>query len=308
MYSIATLENTAALFAVILAAGFVVGKAKLLTKDSKSGMTNLVLYVTLPCTIVNSFRVDYDPSLLRGLVMTLVVAGISQALGQAASVAFFRRLPFERRSVFRYGMIVCNSAFFGLSVISALFGSVALPFAAIYLIPQRFAMWLLGVPVFSKSAQNRGKMVFQAIVHPSMIAVYIGMFIMVTRSGLPAAIISPISAIGACTMPIAMLLVGSILAEITPAMLIDRQIYFYCFLRLVLIPGIIFLVCLLLGLDVGIIRICVLMAGMPAATTASLLALRYGADERLGSTIITISTILFFAMLPAWMALFSLVA
>ena len=308
MYSPIALENTAAMFAIILAAGFVVGKTKLITKESKSSMTNLVLYVTLPCTIVNSFRVDYDPSLLHGLAMTLLVACISQGIGQAASVIFFRRLPFERRSVFRYGMIVCNSAFFGLSVISALFGSVALPFAAIYLIPQRFAMWLLGVPVFSKSVENRRKMVFQAIVHPSMIAVYAGLFIMVTRTELPDAVIGPISAVAACTMPIAMLLVGSILAEITPAMLIDRQIYFYCFLRLALIPGIIFLVCLLLGLDVGIIRICVLMAGMPAATTASLLAIRYGADERLGSTIITVSTVLFFAMLPAWMALFTLAA
>ena len=120
LLSATVLENTAAMFALILAAGFVAGKAKLLSKASQNGMTNLVLYVTLPCTIVNSFRVDYDPSLLHGLVMALLAAGISQAIGQTMSVVFFRRQPFERRSVFRYGMIVTNSGFFGISVISAL--------------------------------------------------------------------------------------------------------------------------------------------------------------------------------------------
>lgn len=308
MYSITVLENTAAMFSLILAAGFVAGKAKLLTKAGQDGITNLVLYVTLPCTIFNSFSGDYNPSLLHGLVMTFLAACISQAIGQAASIIFFRRLPFERRSIFRYGMIVCNSGFFGMSVISALFGSPALPFAAIYLIPQRFAMWLLGVPVFSRDTKNYYAMIARTIVHPNMIAVYAGILIMITQTHLPTAVTSPISAIAACTMPLSMLLVGSILAEITPAMLIDKQIYFYSFLRLVLIPGIMFLVCLLLGIDAGIIRICVLMAGMPCGTTASLLALRYGADERLGSATITISTILFFALLPAWMSLFSLIA
>jgi len=307
MYSTEELGNVAILFALILAAGFVAGKAGLLAKASKTGLTDLILYVTLPCTIVNSFKVDYEPSLLRGFAFTLLVACISQAIGQAASLIFFRKQPFERRSVLRYGLIVCNSSFFGLSVISAALHNAALPFAAIYLIPQRFAMWLLGVPVFSNNNQNRLAAVAKTIVHPSMIAVYAGLLLLLTHTKIPAAIALPIGAIGGCTMPLSMLLVGSIISEIKPAMLIDRYIYFYCLLRVVCIPGLIFICCLLLGVNGAPFHVSVLMAGMPAATTTTLLALRYGADEHLGSALLISSTVFFFVMLPVWMALFSLV-
>jgi len=304
------LENTGLLFALILAAGFAIGKAKLLSKETKSGLTNLVLYVTLPCTVISSFDVSYHPSLVRGLLFTLLFAIVSQTAGQIFSLVFFRRQPQGQRSVLRYGLIVANSAFFGIPVLSALFGSSALPFGAVFLIPQRIAMWTLGVPCFTNDSdkENRRKMVAKTFVHPAMIAIYLGLLLLFTELSLPATIAKPIDAIAACTMPLTMMLVGSILTELRLHTLANAQIYLYCAVRLVIMPGLVFLVCLLAGQTGMVLQVCVLMAGMPAATTTSLLALRYGADELLGSTLVTISTIFFFCMLPVWFSLFSLVA
>jgi len=307
MYSTEELGSIAIMFVLILAAGFVVGKTGLLTKASKSGMTDLILYVTLPCTIVNSFKIAYDPSLLHGFAVTLLIAAISQGIGQVASLTLFRKQPFERRSVFRYGFIVCNSAFFGLSVISAVLHSAALPFAAVYLIPQRIAMWLLGVPVFSNAPQNKLAAVAKTLVHPSMIALYAGITLLLTQVAIPDSIMAPISAIGGCTMPLSMILVGSILAEVNLTMLLDKHIYLYCAMRTIAIPGIIFIICLIFGISGAPFHVSVMMAGMPAATTTSLMALRYGADDRLGSALITFSTVFFFVMLPVWLSLFALV-
>jgi predicted permease len=289
------------MFALILVAGFIAGKCRILTKPSQIGLTNLVLYITLPCTIVDSFKVDYDPKLIIGMGITLLIALIAQAVNQVVSVVFFRRQPRERRSVLRYGMIVCNSGFIGMSVISALLGGTALSYAAIYLIPQRFAMWTLGISAFTKDKQ--GNALAKTLIHPAMIAVYIGMAFLLLPVDIPPIILGPLAVIGDCTMPIAMLLVGSILTETKLSMLLDRQIYFYCFLRLILIPGIIFIGCMVFQISHEITQVCVLMAGMPAATTTSLLALRYDSDEKLGSTIVVISTIFFFALLPLWMFL-----
>jgi len=301
------LGNTGALFAIILAVGFVVGKMGFLSKATQTGLTNIVIYVTLPCTIINSFQVSYDPALIRNLGLTLFVAVCSQAIGQAASVIFFRKQPHEQRSVLRYGMIVCNSGFFGLPVLYAVFGSLALPYGAIYLIPQRFAMWLLGVPLFDKDSQKKKSAVAKTFVHPAMIAVYVGLALMIVQKSLPTAINTPVVALASCTMPLAMMLVGSILVDIKPSMLLDKNIYFYCLIRSALIPALVFLLCLLLGFGGTVLHVSVLMAGMPAAVTTSLLALRYGADERLGSALIVISTITFFIMLPVWLAIFPLV-
>jgi len=299
-----SLGNTAALFALVLLAGFIAGKCKILKDASKTGLTNLILFVTLPCTIVDSFKAHYEPSLLKGLIITLVIALVSQAIGQLASIAFFRKQPQEKRSVLRYGFIVCNSGFFGMSVIAALFGAPALSIGAIYLIPQRFAMWILGVPVFTAAKQKHAML--KTLIHPCMIAVYLGLALMIFGVPVPVAISAPIDAIGSCTMPLSMLLVGSILSETKLKNLLEPNIYIYCLVRLAVIPGIIFLGCMLLGVDADIMEVCVLMAGMPAAATTGLLALAYGADEKLGTSLIVTSTIFFFLLLPLWMLLFGL--
>ncbi|MDR2486996.1 MAG: AEC family transporter, partial [Clostridiales Family XIII bacterium] len=123
---------------------------------------------------------------------------------------------------------------------------------------------------------------------------------------LPAALARPIGTIGDCTMPLSMMLVGSILSETRLSVLLDRQLYLFCLVRLILLPGVVFAGCLAFGVTRDIAQVCILMAGMPAATTASLLALRYGADEKLGSASMALTTILFFLLLPAWAALFRL--
>jgi predicted permease len=299
---IISIGNTAALFALVLFAGFIAGKFKILEDKGKASMTNLVLFVTLPCTIVDSFKIDYDSSLLKAFGITLAIALAAQAVAQLASVVLFRKQPREKRSVLRYGLIVCNSGFFGMSVISALFGGFALSIGAIYLIPQRFAMWILGIPVFTNRKQRHA--LLRTFIHPCMIAVYIGLALMVFRIPVPSAIADPIDAIGGCTMPLSMLLVGSILSETKLKNLLDPNIFFYCLVRLAVLPGIVFLGCLLIGIDAGIMQVCVLMAGMPAAATTGLLSLAYGADEKLGTSIIVTSTIFFFLLLPGWIALF----
>ncbi|MDR1068804.1 MAG: AEC family transporter [Clostridiales Family XIII bacterium] len=301
---LASLGNTAALFLLVLLAGFVAGKCKILRDEGKAGMTNLVLFVTLPCTIVDSFKIDYESSLLAGMAITFAIALAAQTLGQLASVALFRKQPWEKRSVLRYGLIVCNSGFFGMSVMAALFGGSALSLGAVYLIPQRFAMWVLGMPVFTDRKQKYA--LLKTFVHPCMIAVYLGLILMLFSIRLPAAVAAPLDAIGGCTMPLAMLLVGSILSETKLKNLLDPNIYFYCLVRLVVIPGIVFLGCLLIGIDADIMRVCVLMAGMPAAATTGLLSLVYGADEKLGTATIVTSTAFFFLLMPAWLTLFSL--
>jgi len=301
------LANTGILFALILAAGFIAGKAGLLPKASQTGLTNIILCVTMPCTILNSFFAEYDLALLKSLVFVLLVATCTQGIGFATSLVFFRKQPHERNSVLRFGLIVCNCGFFGIPVLATVLGSSVLPLGSIFLIPQRFAMWLLGIPAYLGSKQKLSSVLVQTFLHPCMIAVYAGLSVMLTSVSLPAAITTSVSTLGLCTMPLAMLLVGSIFIEIKPSMLLEKNIYFYCLIRLVLIPGLVFLLCLLLGFGGDILRVSVLMAGMPAAAMTSLLAVRYDADERLASSLIVISTLLFFAMLPVWMTLFSFV-
>jgi predicted permease len=290
------------MFVLILAAGFIAGKCKVLTKPAQSGLTNLILYVTLPCAIVDSFRVAYSPSMLISMGITVLIAVFVQAFSQLLSVVLYRKQPPARRSIFRYGTIVCNSTFFGLAVIASLFGGVSLSYGAVYLIPQRIAMWTLGVAVFTKDKQRHA--LAKTLIHPAMIAVYIGLVFLLFPIDLPQIVAGPLVVLGDCTMPLSMLIVGSILSETKLSMMRDKHIFGYSFIRLIVIPGVTFLVCMVFHVSREVMQVCVLIAGMPAGTMTSLLALRYDGDEKLASTIIVISLILFFILLPGWLFLF----
>jgi predicted permease len=291
--------GTLLLLVLILLAGLIAGKCRLIWREGQSGITNLVLYITLPCSIVESFRLDFEPALLAKWGMTLLVATAVMGVNQAFSHLLFRSQGPERRSVFRYATIVSNSGMLGMSTVSALFGSALLSYGALYLIPQRIAMWTTGVAAFTRERQKGA--LRKTLVHPCMIAVYIGLSFLALGIRLPEEVENAASVIGGCTMPLAMMLVGSILAEIRASMLLDRTIFFYCAFRLIIIPGVVLLICLALHTDMAITRVSVLMTAMPAGATTSLLALRYGADERLASALVVVSTILFLAVLPLWM-------
>ncbi|MDR2486909.1 MAG: AEC family transporter, partial [Clostridiales Family XIII bacterium] len=177
------LGQTAAFFAIILLAGFIAGRFDLLSKPARSGLTNLILFVTLPCTIVGSFDVAYDPRMLGTMGLTLLIAVLALVVAQLASMVFFRKLPRERRSVLRYSLIVCNSGFFGMSIVAALFGGPALSLGAVYLIPQRFAMWSFGMACFT--TERQGRALLKTTIHPCMIAVYIGFTLLLLQWELP---------------------------------------------------------------------------------------------------------------------------
>jgi predicted permease len=136
-----------------------------------------------------------------------------------------------------------------------------------------------------------------------MIAVYIGLILFGFSLDIPYIIDLPLSSLSACTMPLTMLLVGSILSEVNIQMFLDKYIFYSTGVRVILIPAAVYGIALLLKLPAEIAMIATLMSGMPAGSTTGLMASKYGGNERLASAVIVVSTIAFLMLLPAWMIL-----
>lgn len=298
------LINMGLMVFLMMGIGIFQKRKEVITQQVKVGMTDIVLYVMLPCSILNSFRIEFESRLILDFLQVFAIAVIAQLVSQLLAVHLYKKESPEVRSVLMYGTIVSSSGFFGLAVIGGIYGSAGLLYASFYLIPQRIAMWTSGVACF---AQLKGRAaVRKVLLHPCMIAVYLGILMLAFAVKLPDFLCSTLSSLGACTIPTTMLLTGAILADTKPMLILNKKTLFFSFVRLLLIPAIVFAGCLLCRISPVITGLSVLMAGMPAGTTTGLMAARYSGDERLASECIIVTTLLSIVMIPLWCYLFSI--
>jgi predicted permease len=97
-----------------------------------------------------------------------------------------------------------------------------------------------------------------------------------------------------------MLLIGCTLAEIPFKEVFTKEVYYYTFIRLFLIPVIVLAGCRLFHIDQLITAVCVILSAMPAASTSVVLAVKYGKDDRLATKIVVFSTVVSLITLPVW--------
>ena len=222
---------------LLLAVGAIIRKINLIGEEAKATLTDLVLYVTLPCSIVLSFMMELDRSLFSRLLTVLILSSGVQLFSLFLSKLHYRKVEESKRNVLRYGLLVSNSGFMGMPIAGLLFGSLGYVYASIYLIPHRIMMWSAGLALFGDRDQSLGKRIKNIALHPCMIAVYVGFFLMFTSIALPSFITQTLASLGNSTTALSMLLIGSLLAEPGQNPFhADRNLVHFAFLRLLVIP------------------------------------------------------------------------
>ena len=77
--SILLMEQIIQLFLMIFM-GFLIVKAKLLNSEDSKILSIIVLYLIIPCVIINAFQVDYTPQTVKGLLIALVGSVMTQVI------------------------------------------------------------------------------------------------------------------------------------------------------------------------------------------------------------------------------------
>ena len=242
-------------------------------------MTNVVIYVILPCNIFHSFEESLTVDVLRQCLVVFIIALCVQVLYLIINPILYRRFPMERRVVMQYATICNNAGFMGLPVIESVFGATGVLYGSIVLIPIRLFMWTVGLSLFTKSDKKQS---FKRLAtHPCIWAVILGFAYMFLPWKLPVFLSDAVNMLGRCTMPLAMLIVGSILSQVNFKTVFEKAAFYYSAIRLVAIPAVIFTVLKLLGTDPIVTGVSVLSAAMPAALISAMLAQQYGRDALL---------------------------
>ena len=201
MASFTELLNLEGLMFLCAVCGIIMKRRKILPDNAREVLTDLVMNLILPASIIHSFEVEFNMSVLRKFAIILIIAAAAQVISMVCANLFWNRQPENLKAVFQYGTQVSNAGFLGLPVTEGVLGAEGLMYASVFLIPQRIVMWTAGIAYFTRSTDWKGT--FKKLAkNPCIVAVYIGFFLMLTQFKLPVMVESTLVKLAACTTPL----------------------------------------------------------------------------------------------------------
>ncbi|HAE45603.1 MAG TPA: AEC family transporter [Lachnospiraceae bacterium] len=286
---------------VYLVVGVFCRKKGIIDETAKDKLIDLILKITLPCMIFESFNspLTYDVFRKAGLILlvALSIAILSYLTGKVA----YNFMPPEKKSILQYCTMVNNSGFLGLPMVSAVYGDSGLFYASIFIIPNRILMWTAGISLFTEADKKNA--VKNILLNPGIVAVYLGMGRRLAGIPVPDFLDRAVTSVGQITTPLSMIIIGTMLVGLTLKQLLQPVILYMSLIRLVLLPLAALVILGLLQMDGLLTGVSMIMTGMPAGATTALLAAKYGADEEFASQLVVTSTILSLVTTPLLMLL-----
>ncbi len=267
---------------ILMAAGFVCSRLGIITPAGEKSLSSDLIMLVLPANILHGFinAGTPDAAFLENCILAFVLSFAIQLAAIEGSKLFFRHMPKEHSRVASYGMIVSNSSFVGLPVAEAIYSNIGVTYTSVFQIPIRFTMWSAGLALFCDV--DRKETIRKVLTHPCIIACFIGVLYMLFPVPLPAPVTASIDSLSKCTTPLSMLAIGSILSGAAVDEVFTKDTAWFCALRLVIFPLLVWLVLMPWVSDATVRGVAVLMSAMPAGSTTAILPEQYGQDGRYG--------------------------
>lgn len=289
--------NTQSVLFIQLAVGYLCRKAGIFTDETRDKLTDFILMVTLPCMIFKSFDMEFSMDTLKQGGVVLAVASAMAVVALIAGKFLYNGFAPREKCIMQYGTLVTNSGFAGMSVVSGAFGDEGLFLGSLFIIPTRILMWSAGLSLFTTggSKWERAKKI---LVNPPIIAMEIGLSWMVFQLPLPGFLDTALNGLGDCTSPLAMVLVGAVLADVSIKSVWEPKAFYLVLVRQILLPVICLIALKILELNALSIGVSVTLSGMPIGSSTAILAQKYGADAQFASKCVFICTLASLVTVP----------
>ena len=158
----------------------------------------------------------------------------------------------------------------------------------------------LGVYLFRRDRSGEVKANLKTIVlNPALVATYIGFLFFVTGLRLPEVVQDGVALVGNMTVPLSMILVGSILAKSRLLTLVsDIRVLPVIFIRLLGIPLVAFFVLRIFVHNPVMLGVIVILAAMPVAALTVIFAEQYKGNTVVASKLVALSSLLCLLSIP----------
>lgn len=305
-----TLQNVSVLFLLIVV-GYIVGKVGIISEKGQRELSDLVLKVTMPATIILALQLEYTQERFRTSLRIMAIVGISYIAMIIISKLISRmyKLTPGQKDIVEVGSILPNTSFMGYPIVLSILGQEALFFAVLGsgLIFEIVA-WTYGAFTISKNAEEdiETNLVRDILLSPGILAIIIGFILFIFSITIPEPLNSTMGLLSQATSPLAMVVVGILLSRSNIKECVTSvRLYIIALVRLLIFPLLIFFVLNLLGFSGMEIVIPVIMLGMPTAAYVAMFAANVKNDANLASQIVFVSSLLSLITIPIMVMLVS---
>lgn len=225
------LRQTIVMFLYILC-GYTLYKKKIISEAGSKDVASLLVKLTIPAVIVNSFCVEFSTEKLMEFGASAFLGALALLVAMIISKVIFWKNPLDE-----FGAAFSNASFMGIPLVRATFGEEAV----FYLVSIAAILNVLQATygVFLLTKKKSAVSLKSIMTNPIMVGAILGVLIFVTGLGtrIPGVVKSAVGGLASVNGPLAMVVLGVYLAKSDlKVMVTSGHLYWFSLVRLILIP------------------------------------------------------------------------
>lgn len=292
----------------LIGGGFLLRRMEWLTAEADTSLLRLTLYAFVPCLILDSALGNPAFNRLDNLLWAPATGYLSVALGLLVATAARPWLGLGDSAVartFAVATAIHNYGYIPLPLCLLWFGKATAGVLFLYMVGVDAALWTLGVLGLSG---GRGRIEWRRVLNPPLLAVLLGVTLNATgmHAWCPLALRTGMHWLGQCAVPLALLLIGAVMADELPAVRSAagwRIMAAAVLIRLGLMPGLFLAMARLLPVSADLQRVLALESAMPAAVFPIVMARHYQGDVPTALRVVLSTSVVSFLTMPLWLRL-----
>ena len=306
--SILLMQQIVQLFLMIFM-GYLIVKTGLVRDDDSKVLSKIILYLIVPCVIINAFQVDYTTDTVKGLLIAFAASVMTQVILLVVISVAGRLLHLNEVEV--ASVYYSNSGNLIVPIVTFILGQEWVRYGCVFMSVQLVFLWTHCKKIISREASYDWKKI---ILNINMISIFIGVILFFTGIRLPEIIGNTLASVGTMIGPASMIVTGMLFAGMNLKQIFaNKRVYFITFLRLIVVPLIALVLIKLSNLasfsaDGNKIMLIVFLAIItPSASTVTQMCQVYGNDSRYASAINVMTTLLSIITMPVMVMLFQMI-
>ena len=309
------IQSVISMLILMLIGAWLAGKDWFRKSGGTGLLSKLIVNVLVPLYMLNNVLTKVGTrQKLWEIVVCLPLPMITIFISLALGIWMAGRLGIHapRRGVFINVMTFTNCVLVGFPIIISLFGEEAAAVGMVYYMVNTICFWTIGVQLLREDGGQKSSLFSKAglkkLLSPPLLGFLLGVVLVILGLSLPAVLANPVSQLGSCATPMAMMFVGCILRDADWSKLrISRDLLLVLLFRFIVCPMLMLGVVYVMPLPALNKQVFFLLSSMPAMTQLSVMSKESGSDVEFASLLIAVTTVLSIFMIPVYAWIVTLV-
>lgn len=284
---------------LLMAVGYGIVKSKIMPAQFRDSLSSFIINVTMPFMMLASVTYTKPFGTAKDVLHVFIIATMTYLILPIIAYLLTRILlvPRSDRRLYMYMTIFSNIAFMGFPVIESIFGSGAIFYAAIFNLFFNLLNFSLGIILMSENGKDT--ISIRNFLKPGIFASILAILIFLTKVTLPVPMVNAMKVLGDATTPLAMIVIGMSLAQISFASVFtELRLYPYTIIKQILTPFLAWLVLRNIISNELILGVTIVVIAMPVGTSAVLFSSEYHNNTELATKGVFITTLSSLVTIP----------